>query len=261
MISLVGGGDLTALETGQRGRLGTPTLVLEQASKVRWWIGFVGHCLPPTREKSPIATTFVFKDGKWRLTKGGWQNETLPTSTVAMIRQCRCRRHRTWRPSAYVFDSINLASVGQTALIGMFAIWTGQVRRISSSWSRSSMVLLFMLLTASLIPDDAYARGGRGGGGGFRGGGGGFHGGGVRAGGFRGDAVAGRGYRGGAVAVRGARGGAVAVRGGRYGYGGYGYRPRYGAAAVGAAAVGAAAAGAYYNRGCGYDAYGNWVCY
>ena len=37
-----------------------------------------------------------------------------------------------------------------------------------------------VLLTASLIPDDAYAR--RGGGGGFRGGGGGFHGGGIRGG-------------------------------------------------------------------------------
>jgi hypothetical protein len=72
------------------------------------------------------------------------------------------------------------------------------------------------------------------------------------------------GYRGGAVAVRGYRAGAVAVRGGRYGYGGYGayrgYRYGAGAAAVGAAAVGAAAAGAYYRGGCGYDAYGNWVC-
>ena len=70
----------------------------------------------------------------------------------------------------------------------------------------------------------------------------------------RGGAVGVRGGRGGAVAVRGARGGAVAVRGGRYG--------RYGVgAAVGAAAVGAAAAGAYYgNGGCGYDAYGNWIC-
>ena len=100
-----------------------------------------------------------------------------------------------------------------------------------------------VLLTASLIPDDADARGR--GGGGYRGGGG--------------------AYRGGAVAVRGPRGGgAVAVRGGRVagGYrGGYGYR-RYGvgAAAVGAAAVGAAATGAYYRRGCGYDAYGNWIC-
>jgi hypothetical protein len=46
------------------------------------------------------------------------------------------------------------------------------------------------------------------------------------------------------------------VRGGRYGYRGYGV----GAAAVGAAAVGAAATGAYYRSGCGYDAYGNWVC-
>ena len=35
---------------------------------------------------------------------------------------------------------------------------------------------------------------------------------------------------------------------------------RPGAAAVGAAAVGAAAAGAYYRGGCGYDAYGNYVC-
>jgi hypothetical protein len=41
------------------------------------------------------------------------------------------------------------------------------------------------------------------------------------------------------------------VRGGRYGYRGYGYRG-YG--------VGAAAVGAYYRGGCGYDAYGNWVC-
>ena len=57
------------------------------------------------------------------------------------------------------------------------------------------------------------------------------------------------------------RGGAVAIRGGRYGYRGYGYRGYgVGAAAVGAAAVGAAATGAYYRGGCGYDAYGNWVC-
>ena len=79
-----------------------------------------------------------------------------------------------------------------------------------------------------------------------------------RGGGARGGAVAVRGARGGgAVAVRGARGGAV-VRGGG---GGYGYR--YGvpaAAAIGAAAIGAAAAGAYYNNGCGYDPYGNYVC-
>jgi hypothetical protein len=27
-----------------------------------------------------------------------------------------------------------------------------------------------------------------------------------------------------------------------------------------AVAVGAAATGAYYRSGCGYDAYGNWVC-
>lgn len=101
------------------------------------------------------------------------------------------------------------------------------------------------MLLATFTPDDAFA---------YRGGGArGYHGGAVRAGG----------YRGGAVAVRGYRGGAVAVRGGRYGYrGAYasGYRYGVGAAAVGAAAVGAAAAGAYYRGGCGYDAYGNWVC-
>ena len=99
------------------------------------------------------------------------------------------------------------------------------------------------MLFVTFTPDDAFARGGRGGG--------------MRAGGFHGGAVAARGYR----------GGAVAVRGGRYGYGGayragayrgYGYGA--GAAAVGAAAVGAAAAGAYYRGGCGYDSYGNYVC-
>ena len=91
-----------------------------------------------------------------------------------------------------------------------------------------------VLVTASLIPDDAFARRG----------GGGFHGGAVRAGGV---------HRGGVYAGR------VGV--GRVGYRG-GYYPRrgYGAAAVGAAAVGAAAYGAYgaYNN-C-YDAYGNYIC-
>ena len=109
------------------------------------------------------------------------------------------------------------------------------------------------MLLVTFTPDDAFARGGRGGG--------------MRAGGYHGGAVAARGYRGGAVAARGYRGGAVAVRGGSYGYrGAYGYRGYgyrgygVGAAAVGAAAVGAAATGAYYRSGCGYDAYGNWVC-
>ena len=102
-----------------------------------------------------------------------------------------------------------------------------------------------MLLVATFHSDDAFARG---------------RGGAVAARGYSGGAVAVRGYRGGAVAARGYRGGAVAVRGG-----GYGYRGPYrgygvGAAAVGAAAVGAAAAGSYYRGGCGYDAYGNWVC-
>ena len=56
----------------------------------------------------------------------------------------------------------------------------------SSKVGRSTMfkcilagLAAFVLLTATLIPDDAYAR--RGGGGGFRGDGGGFHGGGMLA--------------------------------------------------------------------------------
>ena len=70
------------------------------------------------------------------------------------------------------------------------------------------------------------------------------------------------GYRGGAVAARGgvARG---AYRAGAYrGYRAGAYRGAYGRYGLGAAAVGAAAvgAGAYYRRGCGYDAFGRWVC-
>ena len=109
----------------------------------------------------------------------------------------------------------------------------------------ASTAAAMLLVTA--FPDDAFAR----------------RGGGARAGGFHGGGAArAGGYRGGAVAARGYRGGAVAVRGGGYGYrGAYAYRGYgVGAAAVGAAAVGAAATGAYYRSGCGYDAYGNWVC-
>lgn len=105
------------------------------------------------------------------------------------------------------------------------------------------------MLLVAFTPDDAFGRGGRAAG--------------VRAGGFHGGAVRAGGYRGGAVAARGYRGGAVAVRGGGYrgAYAGYrGYRYGVGAAAVGAAAIGAAATGAYYRSGCGYDAYGNYVC-
>ena len=98
----------------------------------------------------------------------------------------------------------------------------------------ASIMIAGSLLT--LATDDAFAlRGGVG-----------YRGGARVAGGYRGA------YR--AGAYRGYRAGAY----GRYGYGRYGYR-RYGlgAAAVGAAAVGA---GAYYRRGCGYDAFGRWVC-
>ena len=98
-----------------------------------------------------------------------------------------------------------------------------------------------VLIAASLIPDDALARGR--GGGGYRGGGG-FHGGAARVGGV---------HRGGAI---------HAGRVGRVGYAGRGYYPRrgYGAAAVGAAAVGAAAYGAYGSYNNCYDTYGNYIC-
>jgi hypothetical protein len=105
------------------------------------------------------------------------------------------------------------------------------------------------LLSATLIPDDAFARGGRGGGGGVRGGG---------AAGVRGGAV---GVRGGAVGVRGGGYRTAGVRGGRYGgyYGGA--RLGVGAAAVGAAAVGAGYYGNYYyNNSCYRDAYGRQIC-
>jgi len=117
----------------------------------------------------------------------------------------------------------------------------------------------FVLLTATLIPDDAYAR--RGGGGGFRGGGGGFHGGAGR--------IHGGGYRhaGGVRPSHPIAGRPVAGRpgrpiAGRPGYGGGYYRPGWG---YGAAAVGAAAAygayGAYGNNyGCYYDNYGQYIC-
>ena len=130
-----------------------------------------------------------------------------------------------------------------------------------------------VLITASLIPDDALARRG----GGMRAGG--FHGGGMRAAHVRGGAAyGGRGYR---VAGGPRPSHPIAGRPGRPGYpgrpiagrpgypgrpvAGYpGYRPGwgYGAAAVGAAA----AAGAYgyynnnYTHGCTYDTNGNWVC-
>jgi hypothetical protein len=118
-----------------------------------------------------------------------------------------------------------------------------------------------VLLTASLIPDGAYARGGRGGGGGFRGGGGGFHGG---------------GFRGGAH-VGGIHGGAGRFHGGGYRYAGRGQHPshpiagrpiagRPGRPIAGRpgrpiAAVGAYGAYGYYGgNACHYDNYGQWVC-
>ena len=109
-----------------------------------------------------------------------------------------------------------------------------------------------VLITATLIPDDAYARRG---GGGFRGGGGGFHGGAVRAGGMHAGRIARPAHP---IAGR-----PIAGRPGRpiAGYPGRGYyRPGwgYGAAAVGAAA--AAGAYGYYNSSCYYDSYGQYVC-
>ena len=135
-----------------------------------------------------------------------------------------------------------------------------------------------VLVTVSLIPDDAFARGGRGGG--FRGGGGGYHGAGMRGGAMHAGRVhAGR-IHGGRYAGRirpshpiagrpGYPGRPIAGRPGRpvAGYPGYGggyYRPGwgYGAAAVGAAAAAGAygAYGYYGNQGCYYDRYGQWIC-
>jgi hypothetical protein len=128
------------------------------------------------------------------------------------------------------------------------------------------VVTAVVLVTATLIPDDAEARRG---GGGARGGGihrgsavhaRGFHGGGR---GFAGaprpsHPIAGRPGRPG-YPVAGRPGRPVAGYPGGY-YRGYGYPYRgYGAAAVGVG-VGAAAAGAaYYNNSC-YDPYGKWIC-
>jgi hypothetical protein len=50
----------------------------DRCDKVRWWIKFVGLCLPPTRDRTLLAKTFKFEDGQWRLTGGGPQLETLP---------------------------------------------------------------------------------------------------------------------------------------------------------------------------------------
>jgi len=84
------------------------------------------------------------------------------------------------------------------------------------------------LLSATLIPDDAFARGGRGG----------------------------AGFRGGAVGVRH---GAVGVRGGHYGAR-RAVRVGVGAAAVGAAAAGAGYYGGYYGNSCYRNGYGQLIC-
>lgn len=122
-----------------------------------------------------------------------------------------------------------------------------------------------VLVTATLIPDDAYAR--RGGGGGFRGGGGGFHGGAVRGGGMHAGRIARPAHPIAGRPIAGRPGRPIAGRPGRpiAGYPGRGYyRPGwgYGAAAVGAAAAAGAygAYGYYNNYGCYYDNYGQYIC-
>jgi hypothetical protein len=105
------------------------------------------------------------------------------------------------------------------------------------------------LVGAMLAPDDAAARGGRGGGARMGAGGG------ARIGGYGGRAHVSR------PIARPGVGYGGRYAGGRYGYGRYGYR----GVGVGAAAVGAAAAGAYYNNGyysnsCYRDSYGQLIC-
>jgi hypothetical protein len=114
------------------------------------------------------------------------------------------------------------------------------------------------MLAASLVTDDSFARGGRGGGGGFRGGGAGMRAGGVGGGGMRmagarpSHPIAGRP----GVGRPGYPGRPIAGRPGYGGWRGVGY----------GAAAGAAAAGLYgyynnyNNNGCYYDTYGHWVC-
>ena len=112
------------------------------------------------------------------------------------------------------------------------------------------------LLAASLITGDAYARGGRGGGGGMRAGGFGGGGGMRMAGGARpSHPIAGRpGGRPGNPGrpLAGRPGGPVAGNAWR----GAGW----GAAAAGAAATGLYGYSNYNNSGCYYDPNGNWTC-
>ena len=121
-----------------------------------------------------------------------------------------------------------------------------------------------VMFTASLIPDDAYARGGRGGGGGMRGGGGFSGGGGMRAGSIGGGGFAGRAHPSHPIARPGVGGPGWGNTPGTRppnwaGRPGYGYRPGYGwgAAAAGAAVVGAGLAYGAYDPYYGYD-YGSY---
>ena len=99
-----------------------------------------------------------------------------------------------------------------------------------------TVLAAIVLVCATLGPDDALARGGRG-----------FHGGGAH---YRGGAGHARHYHG----VAGRPVARTAVRRGVY------RGAAYGAAAVGAAAAGAAYYGRYNNSGCYHDSYGAWVC-
>ena len=132
---------------------------------------------------------------------------------------------------------------------------------------RFALIVLagFILVAASLVPDDAFARRGGGRAGGFHGGAGmragGFHGGGaVHAGRVAGRAHVSRPIAGRPIAGRpGYPGRPIA------GYpGGYPWRGAAWGAAAGAAALGAY--GYYnnnynnYNNGCYQDASGRWVC-
>jgi hypothetical protein len=142
------------------------------------------------------------------------------------------------------------------------------IRRIAMF--RFALIVLagFILVAASLVPDDAFARRG-----------GGFHGGGMRAGGFHGGGMRAGAVHGGRYAAAGRYRVAGGVRpshpiAGRPGYRpgypvagrpGYGWRGAAWGAAAGAAALGAYGAyGAYYgnnyNNGCYQNTYGQWVC-
>lgn len=179
-----------------------------------------------------------------------WQGQPALTSirelSAQVVLRCSCGRPRR---SHQIAEHVCRAAVPDHM----------QQRRMimlrNALFRFAAVALAVALIGATFVPDDALARGGRGGG--------------VRAGGFHAGGVHAAGLRGGAVAGRGAAYRGVAYRGGAYRGAAWRGAYPYGGAAVGAAAVGAAAAGVgaarYYGsygyaNGCYRNAAGYMVC-